>query len=96
MASVVLNYPNMLAKQAQQRTHADYSKEGVSAYPCSMFPACSAYWLVSHIECMTDVQGGTDVGDHPPITPVRSATESDVGGGDAWRLYEYVVRHFLG
>jgi DNA topoisomerase-3 len=50
--------------------------------------------------CLYDVlltlQGGTDVGDHPPITPVRSATESDVGGGDAWRLYEYVVRHFLG
>ncbi|KAG2490592.1 hypothetical protein HYH03_010985 [Edaphochlamys debaryana] len=41
-------------------------------------------------------QGGTDVGDHPPITPVRSATENDLGGGDAWRVYDYVVRHFLG
>ena len=40
-------------------------------------------------------QGGTDVGDHPPITPVRAATEADVGGGDAWRLYDYVARHFL-
>lgn len=31
---------------------------------------------------------GTDVGDHPPITPVRCATEAELGGGDAWRLYE--------
>eukprot|EP00921_Rhytidocystis_pertsovi_P010947 GHVQ01017627.1.p1 GENE.GHVQ01017627.1~~GHVQ01017627.1.p1 ORF type:complete len:865 (-),score=112.32 GHVQ01017627.1:231-2825(-) len=38
---------------------------------------------------------GTDAGDHPPITPVRSATESDVGGGDSWRVYELVCRHFL-
>ncbi|CAD7694740.1 unnamed protein product [Ostreobium quekettii] len=40
-------------------------------------------------------KGGVDAGDHPPITPVRSATEADLGGGDAWRLYDYVVRHFL-
>ena len=42
------------------------------------------------------LQGGVDVGDHPPITPVRSASETEVGGGDAWRLYDYVARHFLG
>lgn len=34
--------------------------------------------------------GGVDVGDHPPITPVRMATEEQLGGGDAWLLYEYV------
>lgn len=33
-------------------------------------------------------QGGVDVGDHPPITPCRLATEDSVGGGDAWRMYE--------
>ena len=31
----------------------------------------------------------------PPITPVRSATESAVGGGEAWRLYDFVARHFI-
>jgi hypothetical protein len=40
--------------------------------------------------------GGIDMGDHPPITPVAMATESSVGGGDDWRIYEYVARHFLG
>ncbi|XP_078467958.1 DNA topoisomerase 3-beta-1 isoform X1 [Lampetra planeri] len=37
---------------------------------------------------------GSDAGDHPPITPMRAATESELGG-DAWRLYDYIVRHFI-
>merc|ERR1719357_1782084 len=36
---------------------------------------------------------GEDMGDHPPITPVRAATESQLG--QDWRLYEMVTRHFL-
>lgn len=37
---------------------------------------------------------GQDVGDHPPITPMRSATEAELGS-DGWRLYEYITRHFI-
>lgn len=37
---------------------------------------------------------GNDVGDHPPIVPTRSATESELGG-NLYRVYEYVARHFL-
>ena len=40
-------------------------------------------------------RGGKDAGDHPPITPVRSATESAVGGGEAWRIFDFVARHFI-
>jgi len=36
---------------------------------------------------------GTDMGDHPPITPVRAGTEDQIGEG--WRLYDMIVRHFL-
>jgi DNA topoisomerase-3 len=39
---------------------------------------------------------GKDVGDHPPITPLRAATREKVGGGAAWRVYDFVVRNFLG
>ena len=39
---------------------------------------------------------GVDCGDHPPITPMRMATERDLGQDDQWRIYEYIVRHFLG
>ncbi|XP_062517426.1 DNA topoisomerase 3-beta-1-like [Corticium candelabrum] len=38
---------------------------------------------------------GHDAGDHPPITPTRCATESEIGGGDAWRLYQYITQHFI-
>lgn len=37
---------------------------------------------------------GLDAGDHPPITPMRSATE-DMLGNDAWRLYQYICQHFI-
>mgnify|MGYP002786320372 CR=1 FL=1 len=35
-----------------------------------------------------------DHGDHPPITPTPYATQEELGG-DAWRIYDYVTRHFL-
>ncbi|XP_076113744.1 DNA topoisomerase 3-beta-1-like [Mytilus galloprovincialis] len=37
---------------------------------------------------------GTDAGDHPPITPMRSATESELGS-DNWRLYDFITRYFI-
>ncbi|XP_041957877.1 DNA topoisomerase 3-beta-1 isoform X2 [Alosa sapidissima] len=37
---------------------------------------------------------GADAGDHPPITPMRSASESELGS-DGWRLYDYITRHFI-
>lgn len=40
-------------------------------------------------------RGGRDQGDHPPITPMEAASESRIGGGDAWRLYDFVTRHFI-
>ena len=40
---------------------------------------------------------GRDAGDHPPITPTgRAATREQVGGGAAWRVYEFVARTFIG
>lgn len=40
-------------------------------------------------------RSGTDVGDHPPITPMRSASE-DMLGNDAWKLYQYICQYFMG
>jgi DNA topoisomerase-3 len=39
---------------------------------------------------------GHDAGDHPPITCLKAATREEVGGGAAWRVYEFVARNFLG
>jgi len=38
---------------------------------------------------------GTDVGDHPPITPMRSATMAELGS-ENFRLYDFIVRYFIG
>ncbi|KAK9732423.1 Toprim domain [Popillia japonica] len=40
-------------------------------------------------------KGGRDVGDHPPITPMKPANRNELDG-DAWRLYDYITRHFIG
>lgn len=65
---------------------------GVHCQACVYHKALAPACLCVHVH----VQGGTDVGDHPPITPVRAATESELGGGEAWLIYDYVARHFLG
>jgi len=38
---------------------------------------------------------GHDAGDHPPITPMRAASR-DTMDSDAWKIYDYVTRHFIG
>jgi len=38
---------------------------------------------------------GHDAGDHPPITPMKAATEAELGH-EAWKLYDYITRHFIG
>ncbi|XP_061166711.1 DNA topoisomerase 3-beta-1-like [Saccostrea echinata] len=37
---------------------------------------------------------GSDAGDHPPITPMKPATEAELGH-DAWRLYDFITRYFI-
>jgi len=37
---------------------------------------------------------GHDAGDHPPITPMKAASEAELGH-EAWRLYDYITRHFI-
>eukprot|EP00977_Amphora_coffeiformis_P013785 scaffold3696_cov134-Amphora_coffeaeformis.AAC.4 len=39
---------------------------------------------------------GKDAGDHPPITPLKAATRDEVGGGNQWRVFDFITRNFLG
>lgn len=43
---------------------------------------------------VTKARGGVDMGDHPPITPCRSARGGELSG-DMARIYEFVVRHCI-
>ena len=38
---------------------------------------------------------GNDCGDHPPITPMKLANRNEMDS-DSFRIYDYIVRHFLG
>ena len=38
---------------------------------------------------------GHDVGDHPPITPMKAATRDELSKGGEWKIYDYVTRHFI-
>lgn len=38
---------------------------------------------------------GVDAGDHPPITPVKSASRDSLGDRE-WRLYNFIARTFFG
>ncbi|KAJ8949800.1 hypothetical protein NQ318_000498 [Aromia moschata] len=40
-------------------------------------------------------KSGHDAGDHPPITPMKTASRNELDG-DAWKLYDYITRHFIG
>ncbi|KAJ8922656.1 hypothetical protein NQ315_007688 [Exocentrus adspersus] len=40
-------------------------------------------------------KSGHDAGDHPPITPMKAASRNELDG-DAWKLYDYITRHFIG
>lgn len=38
---------------------------------------------------------GHDAGDHPPITPMKIAQQTDFSDRDTWRVYDYIARHFI-
>lgn len=38
---------------------------------------------------------GVDAGDHPPITPVKSATRSMLEDRE-WKLYQFITKTFMG
>lgn len=56
--------------------------------PCHPRQACNHLTFLYSTKPACALPAGVDCGDHPPITPVRCATEAELGGGDAWRLYE--------
>lgn len=83
-----------------------YPRTESTAYPSSFDFRGTLALLANNPAWANDVQGllnngfhkpqsGTDAGDHPPITPMLSATEDRLGK-DAWRLYQYVCQHFMG
>lgn len=110
VASSALGFGPQTAMQLAERLYTQgfisYPRTESTAYPASFDfrstlaaqannPTWGSYVEKLLVDGYHKPKSGTDAGDHPPITPVNSATEV-VLGNDAWRLYQYVCQHFLG
>ncbi|BBG93468.1 DNA topoisomerase, type IA, core, partial [Prunus dulcis] len=110
VASSALGFGPQMAMQVAERLYTQgfisYPRTESTAYPSSFDfrgtlgaqvnnPTWGSYVQRLLADGYQKPRSGTDVGDHPPVTPLRSATE-DMLGNDAWRLYEYICTHFIG
>ncbi|NXS69193.1 TOP3B topoisomerase, partial [Pandion haliaetus] len=80
------------------RTETTHYPENFDLKGCLRQQANNPYWAETVKALLSEginrPRKGHDAGDHPPITPMRAATEVELGG-DGWRLYEYITRHFI-
>ncbi|GAV58963.1 Topoisom_bac domain-containing protein, partial [Cephalotus follicularis] len=110
VASSALGIGPQMAMQLAERLYTQgfisYPRTESTAYPSSFNfhgtlsaqannPVWGSYIQTLLAEGYHRPRSGTDAGDHPPITPMKSATESMLGN-DCWRLYQYVCQHFIG
>ncbi|XP_057959790.1 DNA topoisomerase 3-beta isoform X2 [Malania oleifera] len=110
VASSALGFGPQMAMQLAERLYTQgfisYPRTESTAYPSSFDfrgtlgvqvnnPTWGSYVQKLLTDGYLKPRVGTDAGDHPPITPMRFATE-DMLGNDAWRLYQYVCQHFIG
>uniref|UniRef100_A0A803LZK4 DNA topoisomerase n=1 Tax=Chenopodium quinoa TaxID=63459 RepID=A0A803LZK4_CHEQI len=110
VASSSLGFGPQMAMQIAERLYTQgfisYPRTESTAYPSSFDfrgalvtqqsnPLWGGYVQTLLADGYHKPRSGTDVGDHPPITPMRSATE-EMLGYDAWKLYQYICQHFIG
>lgn len=97
----------IVAERLYTQGYISYPRTETTAYPKNFDFHSLVSMYRSHPDVGRDVEellreginrpkSGVDVGDHPPITPCRSATSSEIFDRDSWRIYDYVMRHFLG
>lgn len=99
------HYVMSIAENLYIRGYISYPRTESTAYPPSFNLAGALALQKNHSIWGAYVSGllqdgharpkaGKDAGDHPPITPMRSATPAELSG-DEWRIYEYITRHFI-
>jgi DNA topoisomerase-3 len=93
------------AEQLYLRGYTSYPRTESTAYPLH-FDIREAIAQQSHHDSwgpyvrsllatgLNNPKKGVDVGDHPPITPVRCAQPGELGSGEA-RIYDIIVRNFI-
>ncbi|ABL78286.1 DNA topoisomerase [Thermofilum pendens] len=98
-----------IAEKLYSFGYISYPRTETTIYPptlnlrgiASMFTRWEdAGWYVAKVlaKGFTPTRGREDDKAHPPIYPTRSASREEITrrfGEKAWKVYEYVVRHFL-
>lgn len=94
-----------IAEKLYTQGYISYPRTETNSYPqnfdlrgvVKLFDRSSEYGEDARnvLNDFTQPRKGVDCGDHPPITPMKNATRADFDG-DTWRLYDYIVRHFMG
>ncbi|CAG0894470.1 unnamed protein product [Cyprideis torosa] len=96
-----------IAERLYTQGYISYPRTETTSYPDNFDLKGTLAQHVSHPDWGNHAKGlmaegisrpkkGTDVGDHPPITPMRCATRSDFNDDSAWRLYDFICRYFIG
>lgn len=96
-----------IAERLYTQGYISYPRTETTAYPKLFDFSSLVNMFASHPDVGQNVRdlireginrpkGGVDVGDHPPITPCRMVTSDELHDRDAWRVYDYIMRHFLG
>lgn len=99
------HYAMSIAENLYIRGYISYPRTESTAYPPSFnlvgalaphknHPMWGNYVTTLLANGHNRPKAGHDAGDHPPITPMRSASPGELSG-DEWRLYEYITRHFI-
>jgi DNA topoisomerase-3 len=84
-----MSYPRTESTQY----HDSFDLEGTVSEQCRS-PYWGSYAATLLATGLQRPKKGVDAGDHPPITPVRSAAPGELVG-DMERLYDMITRHFL-
>lgn len=94
-----------IAEKLYTRGYISYPRTETTQYPTN-FDLVGVVKLLQHssefgdeaksiLHDMNSPRKGNDAGDHPPITPMKLASRNELDGGDTFRVYDYICRHFL-
>jgi DNA topoisomerase III len=86
-----ITYPRTESTRYPDSVDLDATLRAMTSH--SLWGACVSELLAGARGSRTP-RGGIDAGDHPPITPMRSASSAELADAD-WRVYEFVARNFV-
>ncbi|CAE7367179.1 unnamed protein product [Symbiodinium natans] len=91
----IISYPRTETTRYHETFDAEASLRPLSRHPALGRAAVRALGAWRSLAGKAQSYRARDVGDHPPIVPLRVAASEELRSGAAKRLYDFVCRHFL-